>query len=331
MMSRPAAAELISLSHSLESWADLRDRIVPFIAAYEFDHYRRYPAIKETAWQALLLETLSRRCSEPESLVIVEADAGPPFVLAAKLPSWDKEHFGFGMASVELAFCPRGIMQKEVVGRLLSTCLDTLRARNVRFVSARISGDMIPAIHVLEGAGFEYYETIVWPVTQVREAPRPSVLGVRLMREADLADALRIAATSQYQGGHFHSDERFNRRKVDELYAKWLRTSWAKKEFVAVVEHAGRVCGYFIFLIDEELSRSLGFRYGRLRSLALEASVRGLGLGRKLFTGTLALIKEMGGKYVDSGYATKNHASAKLHTENGFYSTYEEVTLHKWL
>jgi hypothetical protein len=39
----------------------------------------------------------------------------------------------------------------------------------------------------------------------------------------------------------------------------------------------------------------------------------------------------MGGEYVDSGYATKNHASAKLHTENGFYSTYEEVTLHKWL
>ena len=151
------------------------------------------------------------------------------------------------------------------------------------------------------------------------------------MREPDLPEVLRMAATNQYQRGHFHCDEKFDRAKVDALYAKWVLTTWTKKEPVAVIEHAGKVCGYFVFGIDESLSSAMGYKYGRLRSLTLDAATRGLALGRKLFAGTLALIAEAGGQYIDSGYATKNHGSARLHVQTNFYSAYEEVTLHKWL
>ena len=36
-------------------------------------------------------------------------------------------------------------------------------------------------------------------------------------------------------------------------------------------------------------------------------------------------------QYVDSGYASKNHLSARLHSLFGFYSVFEEITLHFWI
>jgi N-acetylglutamate synthase-like GNAT family acetyltransferase len=119
--------------------------------------------------------------------------------------------------------------------------------------------------------------------------------------------------------------------KVDQLYVKWIETSWKNREAITIIEHAGKVAGYFNFKMDQTLSTALGCSYGRLRSLALDGAVRGQGLGRKLFLGTIATIKEMGGRYVDSGYASKNHRSAHLHVISRFNSVYEEVTLHLWL
>jgi L-amino acid N-acyltransferase YncA len=118
---------------------------------------------------------------------------------------------------------------------------------------------------------------------------------------------------------------------VNDLYAKWVESSFERNEPIVVVENEGIVRGYFIIFFDENLSSSLGFKYGRMRSLALSAEVRGKGLGKNLFLGAINLMKKNGVGYIDSGYSTKNYLSAKLHTLNNFYSVYEEITLHKWL
>jgi L-amino acid N-acyltransferase YncA len=115
------------------------------------------------------------------------------------------------------------------------------------------------------------------------------------------------------------------------MYAKWVQTAWKNQDFIGIVEDDGRVAGYFVCKMDQDLSDALGFKYGRMRSLALDGKIRGKGLGIALFEGVMILMKELGAEYIDSGYASKNHVSARLHVKTSFYSVYEEVTFHQWL
>lgn len=309
----------------------LIDALLATIPIYRFDHYLKYPATRESAWQGQFFQHLNRVLHDEETIFLYAVVSGLPVFLGAKCSHWDKEHFGFGVAAISVVHSHETKNSNACMANLLHQCLTHLRQVGIRFVSARINGDMIPTLHLFETMGFRYYETSIWPVAQCTGLSEWSNPAVRLMSAEDLPKVRIIAENYQYQRGHFHCDRAFDRKKVDQLYVKWIETSFENHEPIAIIEHEGKVGGYFNFKMDEDLSSALGYCFGRMRSLALDKKLRGQGLGRELFQGTIALISAMGGDYVDSGYATKNHVSARLHTLCDFYSAYEEVTLHRWL
>jgi L-amino acid N-acyltransferase YncA len=110
-----------------------------------------------------------------------------------------------------------------------------------------------------------------------------------------------------------------------------VKSAFENKESVVIIENKGKIAGYFIVNIDKDLSDHLGFQYGRMKSLSIDSSFRGAGLGMRLFRGTIDYLTKSGAQVIDSGYSSRNHISAKLHYLNNFYSVYEEVTLHLWL
>lgn len=308
----------------------LRDALVSTIPSYQFDRYRNYPARDAEAWQRFYLQRLDQSLRDRDNTVHYDVVDGQPVILGVRYSEWDSHHFGYGVASINLVHSQESATSNTRCVALLADILSELRSREVRFVSARLPGDMIPTIHIFEDAGFRYHETIIWPVAASSDALQRHDEAVRLMREDDMPDVVRIAETCQYQRGHFHSDPEFGRQKIGQLYAKWIHTSWTNGEPIAVIEHHDKVVGYFNFKMDRALSSALGYSYGRMRSLALDGTVRGQGLGRRLFHGTMAMIKAMGGDYIDSGYATKNHLSTRLHETSNFHSAYEEITVHLW-
>jgi len=297
------------------------------LPSYPYDHFRCYPSTAKDSWQTLFYQKLLNS----ERTFFVDLGDNFPIFIGVGMNQWDRDHFGFGVAAIDIVFSNETSISNTHMAQLLQRCVAHLRDHDFRFVSARVNGDMLTTLQLFEAKGFRYVENIIWPVARCSQLAQSLDPAVRLMHEGDLQQVVRIATNYQYERGHFHADRRFDRKKVDQLYAKWIETSWANKEPIAVVEHGGRVAGYFNFKMDDEISRALGYSYGRFRSLALDAAVRGQGLGQKLFRGTMAIIASMGGEYIDSGYATKNHTSAKLHSLGGFYSVYEEVTLHLWL
>ena len=140
-----------------------------------------------------------------------------------------------------------------------------------------------------------------------------------------------IAKENGFSLGHFYCDEGFDRDRVDAMQSKWVKTSWNNKDIIMVIENECKIVGYFIVAMNEKLSNALGWKYGSMRHLGLDSSTRGKGLGRQLFKGSISKMVEKGAEYIDSGYSTKNHISAKLHIKQSFYPVYEEITLHKWL
>ncbi|MDO9537844.1 MAG: GNAT family N-acetyltransferase [Thermoplasmata archaeon] len=151
------------------------------------------------------------------------------------------------------------------------------------------------------------------------------------MVDSDFDRVMDIARNNSYPRGHYYCDAGFDNGKVDDMCVKWVSTAFRKGDPVAIIESDGKVAGYFLFQLDDRLSDALGCKYARMRHLALDEKFRGKGLGNRLFGGSISIMKDMGAKYVDSGYASKNHASAKLHTLYSFFSVYDEVTFHLWL
>jgi ribosomal protein S18 acetylase RimI-like enzyme len=292
---------------------------------YPHDPYRNYPSKDPNAWKRFLMSRLDGVLKNKEWTFFFGMNSNRPNLIGCRVPKWDEDHFGFRMASILIFIGQDGSELRKLVGE----CLKHLSEEGVVFVSTRINGDNIDAIHEFQAYGFRYYENIIWPVLKCKEISRHE--NVRLMKVTDLDRVVQIARTSSFQRSHFHCDDRFPKEKVNSMPARWIRTSWENKEPIAVIESEGKVIGYFAFVIDKSLSEMIGYRYARMRHLALDPEFRGRGLGKILFGGTIALMKDMGADYVDSGYASKNHQSAKLHVQNGFESKYEEVTLHLWL
>jgi len=151
------------------------------------------------------------------------------------------------------------------------------------------------------------------------------------MTASDFDRVIDIASSSAYHRSHYHCDDGFDKRHADRLLAKQIESAWAKDEPIAIIESEGGVVGFFAFKIDKQLSEALGYTYGRMKNLAMDSRSQSRGLGAGLFSGTMSLMKKMGAEYIDSGYSSKNHVSARLHARHAMYSVYEEATFHLWL
>jgi len=319
------------LIYSEQSRSEILGAVEKMLPSYCFDQYMFYPAADKTCWQKYLLKRLADSFQDKESSFFFEVVEGFPFLLGCKIPRWDEEHFGFGMATINRVVCPDIRMSDTVMERLLEDCISFLRNKEVKFISAHISSDDLLALHLFEDKGFRYYQTTVYPVAQCTDLPDRTDSDVRFLQESDLPAVIRIAKQQQFNRGHFYCDGRFDKKTVDSMYEKWIRTSWKNKEPVAVIENGGKVVGYFAFVMDEPLSQAMKCKYGRMTSLAMDSSARGKGLGSNLFRAVMSLIAGMGGQYVASEYPLKNFVSARLHTKNLFYPVHEKVLLHFWL
>lgn len=252
-----------------------------------------------------------------------------PYLIGTRLSKWDEDHFKFKMAQLQIFTTPDEPLSGTKLKNLLEKAIDYLKINGVSFVSSRMNGDHIVALHALEDNGFRFYDNVIWPISRAVEYKEK--VTVRLMKSNEVDKVKWLAENFQYQRGHYYCDDRFDKQVVNSMYPKWIDTALKNNESIAVIEYNNDVAGFFEFKIDEELFKYTGYKYGRLRLLALNSAYRGKGLGEYLFKGTLSLIKNMGADYVDSGYSTKNHVSAKLHAKASFYSVYEEVTFHLWL
>ncbi len=298
---------------------------------YQYDQFYRYPSTIKDFWIEMFISNINDANKSKEKKIFAADVKNTPIYFSLSTSNWDISHFGFKIGRLNNPFVhPEA--KRNKLKRIISSILEYSKANGIIVLIARINGDNLNLIHELEEVGFRYYENIIWPVVDL-DLRTLNKSDVRFLNKDfdDPSDLVKISSNYQYKRGHFHCDDKFNKVVVDKLYAKWVITSINNNKNICVISKDNRLVGYFICEIDERLSKYSGYKYGRLQSLALDGNYRGMGLGKTLFEGTLALLKEKGCRYVDSGYATKNHTSSHLHSLFGFSSAYEEVTLHLWL
>ena len=309
---------------------EVSNKLLLLLPQYKYFQYRNYPANNSKCWQDYYLYKLEQIPDLKDTYCYFDFYNNEPYIINFCVKEWDKELFGFYLASASIIYTPYKI-NSDFFKNFLNNCLRSLVSqKNVKFVSVRINGDNLEVIHIFEELGFHYYEDVIWPVLYVSDESKYESDDVRLMNQYDLEEVEDVARNYQYQRGHFHSDKNFDLDKVNELYAKWIRTYFYNQNPITIIKYNNKIVGYFVLMKDEILSKYFGKIYFRMRSLALNGEVRGKGLGLKIFKRSISIMRDMGAEIIDSGYSTKNHLSAKLHNKTGFNSVYEEITLHKW-
>lgn len=307
----------------------LLEELQPRLADYPYDHYRLYPAADRRGWEALALKRISDAAGEQEGRLLRAAGPGGDSLLMVRARAADAQRLGVPTASLE-------ILHEAGDGAALRQCLAEadawLRQQDIAFVQTRVNGDQLHAVHAMQDEGFHYYENILWPTVRCADAdPDFAQYGAREMQAGDVEAVMRIAETNQFARGHFYCDPGFDAATLNRFYGQWLKGAFERGQPVIVIEDEGEVAGYFALEMPEHVSAALGTTYGGMRSLGLRGSARGKGLGIRIFRAAVAYLRSRGAEIIDSGYASKNHISARLHMLTGFSSVYEEVTLHRWI
>ncbi|MBA2608653.1 MAG: hypothetical protein H0U92_06930 [Actinobacteria bacterium] len=318
--------------------ADL-DAMMPAIRealqGYPYDKFYSYPARRGEAgrpgWVRHFVSRLEEIADDSQWRMFGNVTSAGPLLLAARTARWDREHLGFPLSTISVLLAPDEPDLRTRTNALLRECLSHLVEAGVKFASARITGDHLDVAHAFEDAGFRYIETVVWPVASTENTAHPADARVRLLEDRDIELAANLAARHSYPRTRFYSDGRFAKQQIGQMYAGWVKTAWHAGDPVLVVESDGIPAGVFTCRMDSQLSADLGVMYGRMGILAVDAEQRGKGLGKALFHGCVCVLHKLGAQYVDSGYSTKNHVSARLHAREGFDSKYEETTFHLWL
>jgi L-amino acid N-acyltransferase YncA len=326
-VSSPSLEDFFNLNTSDLS---LKEEIFRSVDQYHYSQYKNYPSTRKDSWKELHKYVLENLFENREWRFHYEKINDVPFLLGCRFSKWDSEHFGFGVAFLSLLL-GGSIDDQNSLDKIIRKCIGVLKKSNVRFVSARIHGDFIEAIHSFENNGFRYFENIIWPVADVRDRNLTCSDEVRMIRPDELSDIVKLGVEHIYKRGHYHCDKNLDIKSVNALYGRLVTSSWDRKDSFVVIEEDNLIKGFFIFRWDETLSRITGYKYARMYSLALNSDSRGKGMGKQLFEGMMALAQDKGAEMIDSGYSSKNHASARLHSTFGFYSVYEEITMHTWL
>lgn len=299
-----------------------------------FSQFECYPSENKSGWIKYIADRCKNIPLTGETTLLKNEDNNSSILLEVNIGNWDFSHFGYKIAKFNnpliINEC-KIINAKDIIKQAVAYC----RLQGVKLIISRVNGDNLTFIHSLEDIGFRYYETVIWPVLNLKrnrfDFPITNEVSFINADISDMDVLMHIAKKDQYKRGHFHCDEKIDRDTVNSLYAKWIKTAVESDRKIAVIKVDGQIAGYFICQIDDTFNSYYGVKFGRFQSLALDSDYRGKGIGRKLFTETIGLLKNEGCMYIDSGYSTKNHLSARLHTESGFTSVYEEATFHYWL
>lgn len=144
-----------------------------------------------------------------------------------------------------------------------------------------------------------------------------------VIRPAVAADADRIKAITIDGFERAGVDAAIDRRWPDLLPVPWPERKWrgmqheVAGETCYVAELAGEVAGYITIGINHELS------VGRIPNLAVDAALRGQGIGRRLIDHALALFRAEGLRLARIETLASNEVGRHLYPSTGF----EEVAM----
>jgi len=152
-------------------------------------------------------------------------------------------------------------------------------------------------------------------------------------RRGDYARMSEIAPRAFGVWARYGIDRTLPRDRVDELYRDEALSYAGRVDqgerglAIVVARDAGRLLGYIVVGIDDELSRRFGLRWGRIISLAVDPDRHGEGIGPQLVAAAMDWFRSQACQHLEVWTDQNNIAAIRTYEGAGFRVIYCGVAL----
>lgn len=226
-----------------------------------------------------------------------------------------------------------GIRTARAVGvttENLPLVMDFCLTNQVVFLIARCLCNHIQAAQTMEREGFSLMDTLVYYGRDLTKTPIPRDPGkvpLRSIRPGE-EEAVRTLTAECFKGyvGHYHADERLDRKKCDETYTSWAARSCLSREVaneVLVADQGSNLVAFATLRLNnsEEGEWVLG---------GVSPSARGQGIYWSIIICGMEWGRAKGAKRMIISTQLTNVAVQTVWTRLAFVPSHAYYTFHKW-
>jgi dTDP-4-amino-4,6-dideoxy-D-galactose acyltransferase len=229
-----------------------------------------------------------------------------------ELLEWDSAFFGVSIARAR---------SRRVDAGSTRALLDWCRIRRIDCLYFLAAGGDFETDRLLRDNEFRAVDERV-TLQRLVEAPAAAA-AVRFATSADVPTLREIAAVS-HRDSRFYADDRFDRRRCDDLYRTWIERScdgWA--DAVLVADRDGEAAGYLTLHLRSPREASIGL-------LAVSPRHQRQGVGSVLVAGALEWASRRSVERLSVVTQGRNEASLAFYRDAGFDVTERATWYHRW-
>lgn len=308
------------------------EKIDDLLINYKYDKFIRTPMFNTNGAKKYISDKIKEFYSKnPETTVIAKEDGEITGLICFKKIEWDTKHFGFNNAKVEYLITKDFGYENElrIKKELLKKFGDWCKIEKIKFANIKIDGMDYSSIHALEEFGFNYMATLLTTMLDCRNLKDFDIdLKLRNIKENEVETVSKMAEEI-FRINRFHLDERFDKKKADELHGEWVKNRYKEDpENIYVLEKDKEIIGFFIFNI-EDFKKYFGLNLSYLDLAGISKKYRGRGYDLPLFAGILDIIKKKV-EVVYTDFIAENTPILNVYVKLGFRFIDAKLSMHKW-
>lgn len=272
---------------------------------------------------------------QPDVIRIAGKDADLAWAYVS--PSeWDSRVLGKSAWSLQAIFWRSGVKTGktvELIRDLEERISVAAHDAGVSFLFTRMPANNLDVVQVFCADDWQPVDTLVvfqHATSQKLGTPSSSARPLSMADIPTVSEIARTAFTDGRISTDINFDEQVKRRFYEQMAISFSQNALAGDCPARVIEHKGRVRGFFLTSGDEVMSSVLGSRYGYLSLIAVHPNAHGQGLGRQLALDALAA-GEQTFDLMEVSTQLSNRAAIALYEDIGLRADGGIYSLHKHL
>lgn len=274
---------------------------------------------------------LSNRSSNVKCICLAKGDQILGFAILKK-SKWDSKIFNINVWHLESLVNLQNNIPTQNEGNVLllneirKICLE----EKINIVVTRIDTENISLIQAMLKSGYRFMETIIWmsrPLNSVVENfGKSASIDIRFAMPNDIETIIN-KIDMLFIKSRFYKEDIFDRKKVNELYKKWIEDSFVENEiWIHIAEIENKLAGFWINKMQYK-TEDFGINLVVGRLTAVFPDFRGRGVMKNL---AIHSINHFGNNdtFLDGSAVVDNFASINTLISLGFRCVYSFHTFH---
>ena len=263
-----------------------------------------------------------------DGLTIYEKNDDPKGVGKIQRLDWDSKILGVDSARIgSLYFLKDDTEPYQTRLNMVEKLLYEATEGSHKFLTCRISADDIFLAHALEEKGFRLCDVLNIYLRKMGDTLSVQSNGRKEVRK----EAMEILARclDGMTWGRMYQDPCIDNKLAVKFYLETSKKILNQESHITIARDKGRGIGVAIGVVDQDISKNIGSRYGVLWLIVVDPSYQGKGFGNALLS---QFIEEFSDQtdLLEIGTQVSNRSANRMYIKANCYPLTQALTFHWW-